>query len=847
MKKHLHPEHMADLKRSGLTDETIQAAGIYTVPPDEIGKKLGGLANGVVSALAFPYPGCDGFERFKIWWDPIKTGPKPKYLAKSGTPNHLYLLPGVDLEGDSHLIIEEGEKKTLKLAQEGFQAVGISGVWNWLTKGDDDGSHPLPDFDLVNWNRPVTVLFDSDGVHNPDVRLAAWRLAREVAQRGGQVSILFLPAGPNGEKVGADDYLVAHGPEALTDLLKTAWPFDPALNDHESDISWHFKDITPDSPTSTKLKCLGRLVPTLARMSNIEGAAILEELKLKMRLRAADIAGVKADIKAVRKALGKSKQTPAPLALSELEEVKRCHPAIDFLGGGPSPRNMTIGFRVPTPDGKEGLLLIVSDGSGVSVEVNDESLKLDDTNYQIIGGCPPLLEDVWNLRAVKSFIEKPNLPRSLYRDVVTAFKTYLDLQEPAAYGLMAAWTVATYFSQIFVAVSFLNFFGPKESGKTKALEALRFVCFNAYKGRDITAAALGDTVDGMRGTILIDQAERLGIVGKAGEGTINLLGLLADSYKKAGGRRRVVEMGAGGRRVLEFSTFGFKGFASTKPLDPDLADRCIPISMTRTVQCLPDLEGHEPVWANLRDKLYRFALGNFKKVAAAYQTQAGNGTRITELWRPLAAVLTALKVEEAEFEAIRRFFMAKAEETRYIPDGWELNLLEALETRALTSPESFEMAVGDIIEAMEVDSKEKPGAKWVGEILSKFNIFDRKGRVRRDGKKVTAYTFRRARVLQIVEIFLQGPPQNGLSGLSHGISCNESDGLHGTGPRPGTCPSLSTLPPDEGDGPGHVPIGGCVPSELSENTEHLGEWTEGADLPGGTAQKNFHVFDEVEI
>jgi hypothetical protein len=39
----LHSEHMADMQlRSGLTPERIREAGIYTVPPDEIGKKLGG-------------------------------------------------------------------------------------------------------------------------------------------------------------------------------------------------------------------------------------------------------------------------------------------------------------------------------------------------------------------------------------------------------------------------------------------------------------------------------------------------------------------------------------------------------------------------------------------------------------------------------------------------------------------------------------------------------------------------------------------------------------------------------------------------------------------------------------
>jgi hypothetical protein len=193
------PAHLADLRRSGLTDATIEAAGIYTVTPDEIGKKLGGLGNNVVSALAFPYPGFEGYERYKVWREDGQTG--PKYLQKAGTPNHLYFLPGVDLQDDSDLMVGEGEKKCLALWQADFQAVGIGGVWNWLTKGDNDNSHPIPDFDLVNWHRPVTILFDSDGHETPKpphlihpVRLAAFRLARELSRRGAMVSILFVPA-----------------------------------------------------------------------------------------------------------------------------------------------------------------------------------------------------------------------------------------------------------------------------------------------------------------------------------------------------------------------------------------------------------------------------------------------------------------------------------------------------------------------------------------------------------------------------------------------------------------------------------------------------------------------------
>ncbi len=94
----------------------------------------------------------------------------------------------------------------------------------------------------------------------------------------------------------------------------------------------------------------------------------------------------------------------------------------------------------------------------------------------------------------------------------------------------------------------------------------------------------------MRGTVLIDQAEKL----RNDKGNGNLIGLLADSYKKAGGKRRIVDT-SNGRCVMEFSTYGPKAFASTKDLDPDLRDRCIRIPMVRTRKLLPDLQGQELV------------------------------------------------------------------------------------------------------------------------------------------------------------------------------------------------------------------------------------------------------------
>jgi hypothetical protein len=262
----------------------------------------------------------------------------------------------------------------------------------------------------------------------------------------------------------------------------------------------------------------------------------------------------------------------------------------------------------------------------------------------------------------------------------------------------------------------------------------------------------------MRGTMLIDQAESL---------PENLVGILADSYKKAGGRRRVVEITKKGRTVLEFSTYGPKGFASTKDLDSDLKDRCIRVPMVRTKKPLPDLEGGEPVWAELRDKLYRFALRTFKEVQANYLATPGDGTRITELWRPIRAVLQALKVSPEEIEIVRGVFLEGAQETRYEPTGWELTLLESLRDRAaMYEGQNFVMGSQEIIAAMEIEGDIKPTPKWVGNILSEYGLYVQKRRAQTEGKKRTEYIFDSGRVVELCSRYLRDNADTDVSPMS---------------------------------------------------------------------------------
>jgi hypothetical protein len=526
--------------------------------------------------------------------------------------------------------------------------------------------------------------------------------------------------------------------------------------------------------------------------------------------------------------------------LGQLEEVRRLHPAIDFQAG-----HMTLGFRVDLKDG-EGVLLLISEGKTVKAEVlnspspgqspPDEDVELAGENYVLNGkGTPPMLQDVWSLEKVTAFLDNPTRPHALFVQMKTTLRRFLDLPEPV-YGLLAAWIVVTYFAHLFSALPFLHLIGPKETGKSKTLEALRYSSFNAWKGRDISAAALGDTVDGQRGTVLIDQAEKLG---EKEEGSLNLVGLLADSYKKAGGNRRIVEMSKHGRRVLEFSTYGPKAFASTKQIDPDLRDRCVRIPMTRTRLPLPDLEGYEPQWLDMRDALYRFSLLAFPEMEAAYRQIAGDGTRTKELWRPLGAALKVLGVEAGEVGSLREYYQGQSQETKHEPSTWEVILLQVLKEKAEAQTKPFEMNSQEILSEMNIETEAKPGAPWLGNTLATYNLHQSAKRKWEGERYLRNYTFDPERVKNLCEIYLYTPPENpGSPGSSQD---NTDNSISYEEPRPNHEPVQPGSPGQKEPTltGSDKTLGSMEPFESIKEIDH--EPAEPA-IQGGIAEKKAHLF-----
>jgi len=208
---HFHPEHWEDLiVKSGLTEETIKMGRVYSLTPRFISHFFRrSVPVKITSALAFPYQGGD-FARIKIF----PAVGKMRYVQPPDTSARLYMPIPVN---SSPLIVCEGEKKTLAGQQAGLNAVGIGGVWNWVTKGS-----PISDIGLIDWDgRDVEIVPDSDAWERPDLMRAIYALGRELKKLGGSVLLVKLPS-QGSEKVGLDDYFLQHGPNDFDGLERVA-------------------------------------------------------------------------------------------------------------------------------------------------------------------------------------------------------------------------------------------------------------------------------------------------------------------------------------------------------------------------------------------------------------------------------------------------------------------------------------------------------------------------------------------------------------------------------------------------------------------------------------------------
>jgi hypothetical protein len=253
-----HPIHeidilLADLRRSALTDETIEAARLTCIPYArwraygfrcQLGKYSDPDERAAAAGLLLPFFAPGAAEPHGMRLRPEYPVPRPrtkpgekqrfkKYDQAFGTDLLVYTPPLTaclqQLRADTPLYWTEGEKKALLIAQLGHCVVGLTGVDSWSLPGSKSSRlYPYIAQHYQIANRDHVIVFDSDAHVSKNVLDAMRKLATVLQALGARSVTMALPpleyAAGKADKPtnkGIDDYAYAHGLEAAQALLTT--------------------------------------------------------------------------------------------------------------------------------------------------------------------------------------------------------------------------------------------------------------------------------------------------------------------------------------------------------------------------------------------------------------------------------------------------------------------------------------------------------------------------------------------------------------------------------------------------------------------------------------------------
>jgi hypothetical protein len=246
----LLPQHQAKLADSGVADGVAGARGYQSIDSRDLLDELGfAPITSPTPGLLIPLLGTDG-EVVGYQYRPDhpvsdRNGHGRKYVNPTGQRMMLDVPPWIPEQLDDPgvpLIITEGPIKGDAAASKGLTCVSLLGVWCWLGQNSKGGKVALAEWRAIALNRrPVVLAFDSDILEKDIVREALLQLGGFLESRGARVCFARFPSGPDGEKVGLDDFLRDHSTDEFFGITE---PLDNLTAELEGS-SWKPRDLHP--------------------------------------------------------------------------------------------------------------------------------------------------------------------------------------------------------------------------------------------------------------------------------------------------------------------------------------------------------------------------------------------------------------------------------------------------------------------------------------------------------------------------------------------------------------------------------------------------------------------------
>jgi hypothetical protein len=309
-------------------------------------------------------------------------------------------------------------------------------------------------------------------------------------------------------------------------------------------------------------------------------------------------------------------------------------PGWEMLGGMPLERAMKITALIPLSAYEYELQRkAVAEELGIRITVLDDIVDRlrprrgpeddDDKQGQVIAFSEP---EPW---------PEPVGGAELLDDIAKAIGAHVVMTEHSRHAC-ALWSAHTFLTNCTMISPRLGISSPtKGCGKTTLLDVMGQLVLRPLAAANVSSSSVFRVIEEYRPTLLMDEADSFL------RDNEELRGVLNSGHRRGGGVLRTVAVGED-FEVRMFSTYGACAIALIGQLPGTLADRSVPIVLTRRKQSEPitpfrlDRVGHLTVLAR---KLARWTKDNEEAVTAAEpEMPAGLYNRAADNWRPLLAI-----------------------------------------------------------------------------------------------------------------------------------------------------------------------------------------------------------------
>jgi hypothetical protein len=272
---------------------------------------------------------------------------------------------------------------------------------------------------------------------------------------------------------------------------------------------------------------------------------------------------------------------------------------------------------------------------------NDQILKQD---FQMPRLDSNMNSPRWTKLDLEEWLTSPNSvidAKQVFDSVKAQIKSRLELPTDSFYDLMTVWCIGTYFSRLFEFYPYLDFFGSKGSGKTKAITIAIQIAYNGELISSITPSAVYRTIEQSGSTLGIDEAEYLKKPKADDNVAKNMLALLKGAFKMDN-RIKISIQTPTGWMPYSMDCGTCLALGHIRELDDVLLERVITIPMRKALDPIKanedvDIDSH--IWSQLRSMCYRLLLENYQSVfelkKKPFISKLISNRELNQIWKPM--------------------------------------------------------------------------------------------------------------------------------------------------------------------------------------------------------------------